>query len=361
MKPTLETILNELMLLVYESEQYHQESENEAQQAFSQTLADVRQMLAEMRRRTLAASKRYVVAIVGLSNVGKSTLLNALFGQDLAPRRNGPCTAAPIEFVYGDQYQVSVHYFTSIRRPVWPCADTESVHERLKALADSSGAEQSRTIKRVIVHAPLPLLKNGLVIADTPGFGAAQLDGAEGSHEESLKAYLRDAVSQVFWTVNQGSIGKTEIDFHDSFFGHFCDDVIVNVRTEGEEYTQKNKEDFIKRFSKHFQHRLPTFHFVEAKLGLKARKKDDDEALEAAGIPAIETRVQSLAEIEGRVKGIENALLELAKELRDKYADYCSEYDVRRTVFWRPDSFDRWSAACGGNVLHDALTEILTF
>ena len=361
MQPTIVSILDELMMLVSESEEYHKHvaSADKVHQAFSETLGNIRTTLMETRRRTVAASRRYAVAVVGLTNVGKSTLFNALVGQELAPRRNGPCTAAPIEFEYGDTYQVSAHYFTRVQKPVWPCQDAESVHERLQALADSSGAEQSRTIKQVVVRVPLELLKHGLVLADTPGFGAAQMDGAEGSHEESLKTYLRDSVSQVFWVVlGEQGILKGEKDFHDKFFGQFCDDVIV---TGCDDWEPRDEERFRQRFSKVFQNRLPMFHFASGKLGIKARQTGDLEALEAAGIPAIEERIKFLAEPEGRLKGIEESVKNLAQDLRGWYADYCLEDDIRRIKFWRADSFDRWEAAFQDNALHNALTGILTF
>jgi hypothetical protein len=174
-------------------------------------------------------------------------LLNALFGQDLAPRRNGPCTAAPIEFVYGDKMQVNVEYYNSIQRPSFSCVTIEQVHERLSALADDGGAERSKSIKRVQVYAPLSLLKNGLVIADTPGFGAAQIEGAEGSHEDALKKYLVDNVSQVLWVVlGEQGIGKREFDFQEKMFAQICDDLIV---TGCDDWNEKDKSRFRQRFA----------------------------------------------------------------------------------------------------------------
>ena len=359
MPTEMESVLDKLLLLVFESEQYHDSCPADAtHQAYRRICADVRLALAEMRRRTKAASKRYVVAVVGLSNVGKSTLLNALFGLDLAPRRNGPCTAAPIEFVYGENFQVAVNYFDSIRKPVWECPNVENVHARLEALASGGGAEQSRAIQRVVVHAPLPLLKNGLVIADTPGFGAAQVEGAEGSHEESVKKYLQSSVSQVFWVVlGEQGILKGEKDFHDKFFGQLCDDVIV---TGCDDWEQRDKERFRQRFSQAFESRMPMFHFASGKLGRHARQTGSLEELEQAGIPAIEERIKSLSDTAGRMQGVENALLELAKDLLNWHADFCTENDTRRVSFWRPDSFDRWLAANPGNPTHQKLTKALT-
>ena len=131
MSEELEKILNELLLLVYESEEYHGASEDGVHQTFRGILAEVRKMLADIRRRVVASFDRYVVAVVGLTNVGKSTLLNALFGQDLAPRRMGPCTAAPIEFTYGDEYKVlAYHFVESFKKTTWLCPDIGLGHRR---------------------------------------------------------------------------------------------------------------------------------------------------------------------------------------------------------------------------------------
>ncbi|MDR3110440.1 MAG: dynamin family protein [Planctomycetaceae bacterium] len=336
MPKQLQHILDEFLMLVNESEAYS------IAPPVKSIMQEIRLMLAEIKRRLRAVSKQYIVAVVGLTNVGKSTLLNALFGQELAPRRNGPCTAAPIEFEYGEGFAVDVHYFQKLSRTHWDCSSVEAVHERLQALAADSGAEQSRSIQRVIVHAPLPLLQHGLVIADTPGFGAAQVDGAEGSHEESLKIYLTENVSQVFWVVlGEQGIGKREVDFQDKMFGTICDDVIV---TGCDDWEQRDKDRFRKRFVSLFS-RMPRFHFTSGKLGNEARKTDDTELLEQAGIPAVEERIKSLSVESGRLESIQESILAIANDLKfwfDENKDKLEQQHNRLQSLWRPDSWIRW-------------------
>ena len=91
----------DLEQLIAESLMFVQESETFCKAPFRDVLRQVRGHLARIHRRVKRARERYVVAIVGLSNVGKSTLINALLGQELAPRRNGPCTSCPVEFAAG--------------------------------------------------------------------------------------------------------------------------------------------------------------------------------------------------------------------------------------------------------------------
>jgi hypothetical protein len=151
---------------------------------------------------------------------------------------------------------------------------------------------------------------------------------------------------------------KAEKSFHDKFFGQLCDDVIV---TGCDDWEQRDKERFRKRFSQAFQHRLPIFHFASGKLGGDARKTGSVEELEQAGIPAIEKRIESLIDTDGRITSVEDTVIELANDLRNWYMDYCNENDVRRVSFWRPDSFDRWSAAHSKNPFHGKLSEVLDF
>jgi hypothetical protein len=132
------------------------------------------------------------------------------------------------------------------------------------------------------------------------------------------------------------------------------------IVTGCDDWEQRDKERFRQRFSQAFDNRLPMFHFASGKLGGKARKTGSAEELEQAGIPAIEERIKLLADTSGRMNCTEKTVLELAENLKNWYDDFRRNADVSRFLFWRPDSFVRWSAACQNNSLQNKLTEILT-
>ena len=150
------------------------------------TLREASRLLVAAHRRLETAADRYVVGVVGLTNVGKSTLLNALFGVELAPHRNGPCTAAPIEFVHGEEHRVTAYFHTSLTRPSWPCTDVEAVHQRLASLADDSGDSASRELRKVLVEAHLAPGQR-LGHCRYARFCVAQVGDAAGSHEDALR------------------------------------------------------------------------------------------------------------------------------------------------------------------------------
>jgi GTP-binding protein EngB required for normal cell division len=334
----LEHLLDRLLLLVTDTERFHtaiatRTVHEQSSNAVLAVLTEFRAMLNGIRNRVRAAAQQYVVAFVGAGNVGKSTLLNRLFGLDLAPRRNRPCTACPVEFRFGDDLSASVEYIQSLRKPVYRCDCVEDIHRRLTELADSDGSQSSESIRRICVTVPLPLLhNNGLVIADTPGFGAAQLQGAEGSHEKALKRYLEREVAQVFWIVlaEQG-ITKREIEFQKNVFGTRCNDIVV---TGCENYESNDCERFRKRFISLFDARPPTFHFVSGKTGL--------------GVDELAKRISS---IDGRMGAAIDQIKSLALDLRNWVDQYKANHPYLHLTFWNQASWADWRNNFNGHEL----------
>ena len=63
--------------------------------------------VVETRRRTLHQPMR--VAFVGKTNCGKSTMMNAFLGEELAPTGNGELTFNVTWFRYGEERRLLVH------------------------------------------------------------------------------------------------------------------------------------------------------------------------------------------------------------------------------------------------------------
>lgn len=98
----LRQLLDEFAMLLEESHAYQRIPEVQA------VLCEARDLVLQFRQRLRSVAGRYVVAFAGLTNVGKSTLMNALLGAEIAPRLNGPCTSVAVEFEHGPGYSVTV-------------------------------------------------------------------------------------------------------------------------------------------------------------------------------------------------------------------------------------------------------------
>lgn len=321
---------DELYLLFSESAEFQQEA------AIRKALHEVGNLLLQIRKRAAQARQRYVIAVVGLTNVGKSTLISALFGTDLAPRRNGPCTALPIEFCYGAEQVICLSHRDSVQRQ----SQTWSSPAELHGLLERWSVDFVGPGTRVSVQLPHPLLQDGLVLADTPGFGAAQFEQAEGTHEAIVRQYLQSDVSQVFWVVlGEQGIGQREVLFRDTYFADLCDDVVVSL---GEEWTPSEQERFQKRFAGQFRRSPPRFHFVRSLEILQAGHTASAEQLElAGGIQDLKRRISDSNSPAIR----QNSLSERVFRIAD---DWSVWFDLHRSERhrspWRPDSWSRFAS-----------------
>lgn len=119
-----------------------------------------------------ARQGRFVVLLIGNFSSGKSTLLNALLGQPVLPVKVNPCTAILTELVHGETPAVQVHFADD--RPVealTPDAFLERYQLRTASAEEAGSEVEDRfgAIDRAVVRWPLPLLRDGVVLLDTPG------------------------------------------------------------------------------------------------------------------------------------------------------------------------------------------------
>jgi GTP-binding protein EngB required for normal cell division len=251
-----ETLIAETLLFLQESAAF-------AGEPFSPILLQASKHLYRIYQRVQrvqCVNDRFVVAVVGLSNVGKSTLINGLLGDQFSPSRNGPCTSSPVEFACGTSYRVSAYPRGDFRRRSQPCQSPAEVQKLVNLYVDQPSDQGHETWERVVVDLEHPLLQHGLVLADTPGFGAAQIGDQPDAHSQAVRAYLQHSVAQVFWVVfGEQGIGQRERVFYQEWLSGLCDDVVVTAR---EEWDDRDKSRFLDRYRTLFVDRMPAMHFV---------------------------------------------------------------------------------------------------
>ncbi len=302
--------------------------------------ADVLPRLSKLLVRAQCLGQRYAVAVVGLSNVGKSTLLNALLGQELAPTINGPCTSAVVEFVFGEE--IVIHSRPPARlAKVTRYPTPETARCALEMLASGDTASATSPLHRITVSAPCELLRQGLVLVDTPGFGAALATHDGQSHDVVLKRYLTTEPAQVFWVVNaKRGITSLDMTFYREYLAGRCDDLVV---TRSDCFLQpESKEQFRKLYMPLFDAAPPLFHFVSGQSacdglldrGLPANVLQ--QRLEAAGTLAIEDRIRVLRDEAGQRQVLEARLRELAVEIGQFLRNFRDAQGQALKYAWKP-------------------------
>jgi len=116
--------------------------------------------------------------VLGDMKRGKSTLLNALIGENLLPSDVNPCTALLTLLRYGPEKRVTVHFKGD--RPA-EVLDFPTFKQRYTIDPDESKQLEQRhqvafpDVDYAVVEYPLPLLEKGIEIVDSPGLNDTEL------------------------------------------------------------------------------------------------------------------------------------------------------------------------------------------
>jgi GTP-binding protein EngB required for normal cell division len=120
--------------------------------------------LAEEAADKLADSVVYV-AVVGEFKRGKSSLINALLGDEVLPTGVTPVTAAPTLVRFGEVPRATVRLSDDTEIPI-------GVAELPDYITEAGNPRNGRGVREVVVEYPSSWLGPGIVLADTPGTGS---------------------------------------------------------------------------------------------------------------------------------------------------------------------------------------------
>lgn len=133
------------------------------------------------------------LAVVGRIKAGKSTLMNALLGEEVAPTGTRELTFTVNEFRHGAKRSCTVRRRGQVSLE-WPIEDLFRATAR-----DASRMEELRQIEYVEVSHPADLLRR-LILLDTPGLGSVY----EQDEQNTLKALSIDPA-----TIEQRTLSAT--------------------------------------------------------------------------------------------------------------------------------------------------------
>ena len=291
------------------------------------------------RREEQAGTTPYVLSLVGLTNVGKSTLMEALLKFPVAPRKMGPATAIPVEYVYNENWQMSV-LFRDFRTDVTHFNDAKSLGMELKKNVVEVDTARATEIAWVTVSGPMGMLKDGLVMADTPGFGAAQIGDDDGSHKKRLEEFIFERVHRVYFCVAAGdtwAVQECERDFYKNI-SHLCGHVVVNKWRGSEQETIE--------YERRYRPVFPSaeFIFVNAKKAIQGQSENSPESIRKSNLDRLHAVIDTYSTPEKR-----RAMCD--PELMAAWHDIHKYLEIRHRVTsipWRRDSLNQFVETCRG-------------
>ncbi len=132
----------------------------------SQTLAEEIEKVSQKLQ-----SRRFRVAVIGEFSQGKSTLLNALLGEEIQPVRAIPCSSTITVLKYGAQKRVICRYKGKRQEEIsfeqYQVKSAISEEAALGSLSDELAKSEIEEI--IFEHPDLDLCRSGVEIVDSPG------------------------------------------------------------------------------------------------------------------------------------------------------------------------------------------------
>lgn len=111
------------------------------------------------------------IAVFGRVSSGKSSLLNAILGEDILPVGVTPITAVPTRIRFSETALLSVWYANRL-------PETVDIGRLAEFASEKGNPKNEKRVTRMVVHLPSARLREGVTLVDTPGLGSLATTGA---------------------------------------------------------------------------------------------------------------------------------------------------------------------------------------
>jgi len=254
--------------------------------------SDLLTRLDELRERFV--ERRFHLAVLGQFKRGKSTLINALLGEEILPSAVVPLTAIPTMILAGTERAARVTYLDGSPDRLHlslSCAALLAVAESL--VTETGNPANAQSVKTVEIMHPSPFLQDGLVLVDTPGIGSTLAHNTETTLD-----FLPKCDAALFVLSADPPVTEVEAEFLVAV-GHAVEHI----------YIVMNKRDYLEAedlaaILRHLRQVLerhdklasldPRIFAVSARDGLRAKIAGDQDAWVASGMDVLEDELLRL-------------------------------------------------------------------
>lgn len=158
-----------------------------------------------------------LLPVVGTQGMGKSTLINAMLGEDILPNAADETTCVPVEVAYGENEYAEVFFRNSDERiKINTKAELNAFVDNNENPANEKGVEHIRLYRN------RDILKSGLIIVDLPGVGSITA-----ANEDTTKRYIENVRCAVFVIPTVPTIRRREALFIKAAWSQFNNAIFV--------------------------------------------------------------------------------------------------------------------------------------
>ena len=290
-----------------------------------ETLKTIIETLNSALERT---DKNFKVLIIGNFNAGKSSMINALIGEELLPTGMRPETAVIGELHYGEEKRITLYP----KKGQWPGGDepfdlSENTYEEIASYVSLTADETVNTIERdeyqdetgyfksgeriiskfdkMVIHWPLEILKSGVVLVDSPGLN-------DPSHNDYIvNGYMYQADAIVYLSqctaAYSGVDSRELIDINKAGYRNiisgytYYDIAVMDHKRRPPEVFEKFIQSLVEHMMRHTDLGRSSIHFLSNIEALDAKINGDETALLHSGFKGFEDFLSHyLVECRGR-------------------------------------------------------------